>query len=117
MAKKDSQETDESTPVDIDLEHSLKVSEMMASGFYDKLQAEAVLGTTHDGLEGAPSHREGEVWESMAPEDDDAGGGRRRVRVRSVEGGEVTAVNLVTGVVSHILAENLCEPQWRRAHS
>lgn len=97
-------------PIDVDHEHSLIHEAMVTS--------EAPLdGTTHDGIADAPTHREGEVWESMAPEDDDAGGGRRRVRVQSVEKGEVTAVNLVTGVVSHIQAENLCEPKWRRAHS
>lgn len=96
-------------PVDVDHEHSL-IAEEIATAPVN------LMGTTHDGLEG-PSHREGELWESMAPEDDAVGGGRRRVRVQAVEGGEVTAVNLVTGTVSHIKAENLCEPQWRRAHS
>lgn len=96
-------------PVDVDHEHSL---------IQEAMQAPLVVleGTTHDGLEG-PTHRVGEVWESMAPEDDDVGGGRRRVRVQALEDGEVTAVNLVTGTTSHIKAENLTPPKWRRAHS
>lgn len=58
--------------------------------------------------------REGMVFESQAPEDDDPGGGKRRLRVRSVDGGDVTAVNLVSGQVSHFEAGNLVEPKWRR---
>lgn len=121
MAKKDKQpaqdEAAEEEVVDLELERNLKVTAMMEDGHYDRVAAAASYGTTQDGLEDAPSHREGEVWESMAPEDDEAGGGRRRVRVQVVEGGEVTAVNLVTNVVSHFQAENLSAPRWRRTHS
>lgn len=117
MAEQDTQ--DQTEPVDIEHERNLKVSAMMEAGTLDKDAAKADYRTTHDGgTEGEelPSHREGEVWESMDPDDDEIGGGRRRVRVQSV-GDEVVAVNPVSGVVSHFRAENLAPPKWRRAHS
>lgn len=105
------------TPIDDEHARNLKVSAMVGSGETERLAAAAPKGTTQDGLDDAPSHREGEVWESMAAEDDELGGGRRRIRVQHVEDGVVAGVNLVTGTVSHIQAENLAGPHWRRTHA
>lgn len=57
----------------------------------------------------------GTVFESQAPEDDDASGGKRRLRVVDVgEDGQVRLENVVSGRVSHIEAGSLVPPRWRR---
>jgi len=110
MAKKDIPE-DEPVEGVVDEEHkrNLKVTAMMERGDHERLAREATAEKEVGDV------REGQVYESLDPRDDDP---RRRVRVMAEPDGDgqVVVENLSTRRTSHVSAERLAGGvDWRRS--